>query len=254
MTTHFSDGLAVGTTGYPPQPANPGSLGRSSSFATAGPGLPISPVYVYRLVPAAASATNLNGGTTTYTGTAVSIALTAGAGVTSTTILGGVSVLDIVGALGERSVQVTAAGGNTAAAVTINGYDMYEVPISVTFSSPTSGASATLSPKTFRYVTSASFTGNTTSSISLGVADRIGFPVRVNNPSDVLLTWSGGVVTNNVTGFVAADTTLPVTNGTTNVRGSYTLQSASNGSAVFTAWIFPIDVNTTSGAFGVSQV
>jgi hypothetical protein len=65
MTTHFSDGIAVGTAGYAPNPNNPGLLGRGSSFATAGPGVAASPTVIYRLAALpTASSTNLSAANT----------------------------------------------------------------------------------------------------------------------------------------------------------------------------------------------
>lgn len=254
MATHFQDGLAVGSAGYPPAPSAPGLLGRQTDTRFPHGGVTISPVRVYRLANlAAASTTNLNAGTTTYSGTGVSVPITAGTGVTSTTLFGS-TVYDIVGLVGERAVQVTPGPGNTGASVTITGYDMYEVPLTATFSSTASGGSAAVSNKTFRYVSTISTTGNTTSSLSFGVSDRVGFPVAVANASDFIPSCSGTIQTNTNTGFTAADATNPATALTNNVRGSYTLQTATTGSNVVTIFIFPSDVNTTSGAWGVPQV
>jgi hypothetical protein len=184
------------------------------------------------------------------------VTLVAGTGVTQTTILGGTTVFDIVGQFGERSVRAVAAGGAGGAGantVVLSGFDMYEVPVTCSFAGATSGNTVE-STKTLRYLSSITVTGSATGSgVSFGVGDRIGFPVRVNNASDFMVTNSGVLVTANSTGFVAADATVPATASTTNVRGSYTLQAATNAANVQTFWIFPIDVNTTSGAYGVVQ-
>tara|TARA_R110000868_G_scaffold26805_4_gene102839 strand:- start:1057 stop:1827 length:771 start_codon:yes stop_codon:yes gene_type:complete len=251
--THFSDGIATGNAAYGTAAPAPGLLGRSNATRNPQVGVNSSPVQIYRLaVLATASATNLNAGTTTYSGPAVSIPLSAGTGVTSTTLFGN-TVYDIVGQYGERGVQVTPAPGNTAASVTIVGYDMNEVPVTATFSSTASGGSAADSNKTFRYILSAAVNGNTTSSIQLGVSDVVGFPIRINSQSDFIATMSGTVVTINGTGFTAADATVPATALTNNVRGSYKLQTATNAANVLTMWLYPVDINTTSGAYGVNQ-
>jgi len=256
MSTHFQDGISVGSAGYPPLNPAPGSLGRQSTTAFNGYGAVVSPVVVYRLSAlAAASSTNL-AAATTYSGAAsFPVTIVAGTGVTATTV-NGVSVYDIVGQAGERSVRVVAAGGAGgagASTVTVLGYDMYEVPVTATFAGATSGNTVE-SNKTLRYVTSISVTGSATGSgISFGVGDKIGFPYRVNTASDFIVTNSGTVVTANGTGFVAADTTSAATATSNNVRGSYTLQTATNAANVQTFWIYPSDVNTTNGLFGVPQ-
>jgi hypothetical protein len=256
MSTHFSDGIAVGTAGYPPNPNNPGSIGRGSAFATAGPGVVASPTVIYRLAALpTASSTNLAAATTYSGAAAFPVTLVAGTGVTQTTLFG-TTVYDIVGQFGERSIRAVAAGGAGGAGantVTFAGYDMYEVPVTGSFAGATSGNTVE-SNKTLRYLTSISVTGSATGSgVSFGVGDKIGFPVRVNNASDFMVTNSGVLITANSTGFVAADTTVPATASTNNVRGSYTLQAATNAANVQTFWINPIDVNTTSGAYGVVQ-
>lgn len=256
MSTHFGDGISVGLAGYPPLNAAPGSLGRQNTPLFNGYGAVQAPVVVYRL-SALATASNTNlAAATTYSGAAAfPVTIVAGTGVTAATI-NSVATYDIVGQAGERSVRVVAAGGAGGAGtstVIVTGYDMYEVPVTASFAGAASGLTVE-SSKTFRYVTSITVTGSATGSgISLGVGDKIGFPYRVNNASDFLVTNSGVVITANSTGFVAADTTSAATATSTNVRGSYTLQAATNASNVQTFWIYPADVNTTNGLFGVPQ-
>jgi hypothetical protein len=256
MTTHFSDGIAVGTAGYPPNPNNPGLLGRGTSFATGGPGVAVQPPVVYRLAALpAASSTNLAAATTYSGAAAFPVSIVAGTGVTQTTLFGN-TVYDIVGQAGERSLRAVAAGGAGGAGantVVFTGFDMYEVPVTGSFAGATSGNTVE-SNKTLRYLSSITVTGSATGSgVSFGVGDKIGFPVRVNNASDFMVTMSGTVVTANNTGFVAADATVPATASTNNVRGSYTLQTATNGANVATFWIYVVDTSTTSGAYGVVQ-
>lgn len=256
MSTHFSDGINTGLAGYPPLNPAPGSLGRQNTPLFNGYGVVNAPVVVYRL-SALATASNTNlAAANTYSGTAAfPVTIVAGTGVTAATI-NGVATYDIVGQAGERSVRVVAAGGAGGAGtntVIVTGYDMYEVPVTASFTGATSGNTVE-SSKTLRYVTSMTVTGSATGSgVSFGVGDKIGFPYRVNNASDFLVTVSGVHATANSTGFVAADTTSAATATSNNVRGSYTLQVATNAANVATFWIYPTDVNTTNGLFGVPQ-
>lgn len=119
-----------------------------------------------------------------------------------------------------------------------------------TFTGP-SGIQTVTSPKTMRYVSVASTTGNTVGPVAIGVGDTIGFPYRALYPGQVLMNYDGTVITSSA-GFTAAvTTTATATSG--DVRGKYALQSAANGAKVFVATINLDDPNTTTGLYGVPQ-
>lgn len=237
-------------------------------------GIPMCPILPYEIVPLAlgnatlATAQIANG----------TVSLTAGTGVVqNTTYLpissanatpyagAGVTVYDITGQnatnapkggninyIVERSVTVTGVANTTLANFTIVGYDMYGQYLTCTFAGPV-GANVSESNKTFSYVQSVSADANTTQNVTVGTGDTFGMPWKVSFWDKFLnLSWNEVVAAATTTGFTAADATNPPTAITTNVRGSYKVQStASNGSRrlVFASWLN--DANNITAAYGI---
>lgn len=237
--THF-ESVRVGLAGYPTDSrANPGT-------ASANFGVPTSPIYCYTYVPAALLTNNL-AAAQTVSGSPATFTLTASTGVTTTSI-NGVTYLDLGQ---ERSIRATGAStAVTAVSITLSGLDDYQVPLTNTFTGPVSTAT-TESTKTFRYLQSATATGNSTSSISLGTGDTYGFPLRADTFGQVELTWDNAKITSSA-GFTAASS-VTATATTGPVRGSYTVQSASNGTRRLYVWITPYGMNSVTEAYGVAQ-
>jgi hypothetical protein len=75
------------------------------------------------------------------------------------------------------------------------------------------------------------------------------FPLLVTAFSQVSITWNNTDITAN-TGFVAADVTTPATTSTGSVRGTYAVQSASDGTKRLQVYIRPAPYNVanTNGA------
>lgn len=240
--THFSDGVRVGAL-FPTQPTN-----------TAEPhnrpqnGAPMSPVFVYSVVPLATSVTGLGTGGT-YSGAPLAVSFSAGSGVSATTSINNVTYYDLGCARGVTfSGAVSTVTGCT---ITLSGLDCYLQPLTVTMSGPT-GTALVTTPKTLQYLfPTFTVSGNTTSVITPGVGDRLGFPYRVDAFDYVDITMSNTKITAN-TGFQAASTTT-ATAATGDVRGYYDLQTAANGTRRFTAWIYVADPDTQSGLYGVTQ-
>lgn len=200
-------------------------------------------------VPLAISAGNIvasaivNGGAT----------LAAGTGVTAV-VINGVSYLDITGTdLAERAVSITGtAGGVTAVAFTVVGLDAYLQPVTATFNGPAATATTT-SLKTFRYIRSITSAGTTTAAVTIQTADVFGFPARVNNFDQVLIFWNNALIT-ATTGFVAAVATSPSTAALGNVRGTYAVQNASDGTKRLRFIVQLDNPNNMDQAYGVAQV
>lgn len=238
--TQFSDVSRVG---------NAGGLGDSRvsperTFQGGGvQGVPISPIFVYSVVP--------------VTGTLAALQTVTSANFTLTS-LGGITVTSIQGTnfydLGCARTLVFTGGVSpqTAILMVVSGKDDYLQNVTQTLTGPTStGTAETL--KTFRYVAGVFASGATTSTISIAVGDKLGFPYCVTSVDFVQLSWAGTKVTAN-TGFSGAITTSPSTAALGDVRGVYTVSSASDGLKRYTAFIFVNDPNSVTGAYGVQQV
>lgn len=236
--SHIQDGVRVGSAAYPPVvPAPQSTL----------PGGPMSPIYVYSVVPIASSNITLaasaivNGAFTLQAGGAI-----------TTTSINNVTYYDLGN---ERCIRAVCYGvAGVAVYLTASGLDSYLQSLTTTWSAPTNSTSFTDSPKPIRYVRGVSSIGSTGSGVSLGPSDRFGFPYRVDQFDYVEMKWAGISLTAS-TGFTAASATSPATEFTGPVRGTYLMPTVSaDGSRRFTAWIYLADVDTNSGLYGVTQV
>jgi len=90
---------------------------------------------------------------------------------------------------------------------------------------------------------------------SVNTTDTFGLPIRAARFSETLIYWADALITAN-TGFTGAVTTSPSTNLLGDVRGTYAVQSASDGSKRLTIRVSPGQANlgTNVGMFGVAQV
>lgn len=238
--TNFSDGVELG---------NAGGLGDSRinpirTFSGGGTqGVPITPIAVYSVVPVTGTLA------ASQTVTSANFTLSSAGGITTTTI-GGTLYYDI--GCARTLVFTGAATPQTAIVMVISGKDDYLQNMTQAMTGPTgTGTAETL--KAFRYVAGVFASGNTTSAISIAVGDRLGLPYCVTSVDFVYLSWAGTKVTAN-TGFSGAITTSPSTSALGDVRGVYSVSSASDGAKRFTAWIAINDPETVTNAFGVAQV
>lgn len=239
--------LRVGKAGTPLDTTLRGSLDNNVAGVYEYPpkeGVGIAPFQFFDVVPLVIVANNI---ATSQTPTGA-VTLTAGTGVTSATV-NGTSVLALDCA---RCVTVTGVGGTSAVNFTIVGFDDYQQPMSEVLLGP-AGATTTTTAKAFRYITSITVASTTTAAITIGTSDTIGLPYRADKVEYVNMCYAGARITAS-TGFTGADTTSPATTTTDDVRGTYALQSASDGSKRFTAEIYLKNVDTVTGVWGVKQV
>ncbi len=241
--TQFSDGVNIGAAGTPGDSRAPIEAGSGSSKYQGG--TPVAPIYVYDVVPLAALANNLAASQVVSNS---SFTLAAGTGITQTTINGTVYyALDCARAL-------TASGVSSVTAevlLTATGLDEFLQPMTQTWSGPSGTAAATNTTKAFRYVQSVTTPGNTVSGLTIGTADIFGLPRKAGAFGYVKLDWNSTAITAN-TGFVAAVTATPSAT-TGDVRGTYAVQSASDGTKRLTAWVWTKDANTMDGVYGKTQ-
>lgn len=160
-----------------------------------------------------------------------------------------------------RAVSITAGSSATGGAFTVAGYDVYGYAMSESITSVTN--TTVNGKKAFKVISSVTpgfaDPGGANHGYSVGTTDIFGFAIRCNVWGDALVNMgaNSNLVTAS-TGFVVPDTTSPATTTTGDVRGTYALQTASNGTLVLTMKVFPsltsINTNPTIGLFGVSQI
>lgn len=158
-----------------------------------------------------------------------------------------------------RNVTISSNAGSSANVVTVVGYDIYGVRMTEAISFA-GGAVTTSGKKAFKYIQS--ITPATTDAghlMSAGTGDVYGFNVRNDKFEDVNIFWNAGFITAN-TGWLAGVLTSPATTTTGDVRGTYAVQSASDGAkrlAVFISLPLFNLVNATPANFeslyGVAQ-
>lgn len=178
----------------------------------------------------------------TPTGTTLTITNALGANVTNTQIgtsdLTGIAVWPwaISGAIAltdpyqtlARAVSITGNAGSTAQNFTVVGYDIWGNPQTevIAFAG---GAATTNGKKGFKAivsVTPASTDGG--HSLSVGTTDIFSFTMRADFWEYMNIYYNGAFITAS-TGWLAADTTNPATTTTGDTRGTYAVQSASDG-------------------------
>ena len=153
-----------------------------------------------------------------------------------------------------RAVSVTGVASGSGGTVTIKGLDAYGYPQTQTITLA-AGANTVNTTKTFKVITSVTPNFTDTHTLSVGTADIFGFGILASFFGDVTITWNNTQITGS-TGFVAADTTSPATATTRDVRGTYAVQSASDGTKRLMMKVTPslmaILANPTTGLFGVT--
>lgn len=219
--THFSDGVRAGRNF-----ANNGTASQ--------PGVFMSPINVYDVVPVALDADGICAQQTL-----------AGAGnalLNGALASGGTVTLDV-----PRNVVVDAAGAATAV-LTITGTDVYGIPMSEAIT--LNGTTAVAGKKAFKTITRVAASAAATD-FFVGTGDVFGLPFRADSRNYCLTAWDGAFVTTGT--FVAAVTTSPATTTTGDVRGTFAVPDAADGSKRLTVWMFIEDDDTQTGLYGVTQ-
>jgi len=156
-----------------------------------------------------------------------------------------------------RAVSVTPTSGTPTASITftVAGYDIYGYPMTEVISLTTGSTQSTAvnGKKAFKYIASVTPSVTDTVTYSVGTTDIIGLPIVANNFGELVINYPATVVT-ATTGFTAAVGTY-ATSTTGDVRGTYALQTASNGSRRLMITQSPQTYNIAApaGVFGVTQ-
>lgn len=213
------------------------------------------PVLVVDQVPSTAATANLAALANVTSGTAMTLVAATGAGITvSTTALtlpaSGVTTpvgtRFIDGAPGvitfspnpsivtydprtmlSRCLSITGVASGTGGAFLCRGADSFGFPVTEQI---TVGAGAVTAngQKGFKALYSVTPLFTDAHTYSVGTADIFEFPMQVLSFAAVGVTWNNGYIVAN-TGLVTASVTTPATATSGSVRGTYAVQSASDG-------------------------
>lgn len=151
-----------------------------------------------------------------------------------------------------RNVRITSGGNDSGITFTVAGYDVYGYAMTETITGANAGVAA--GAKTFKFITGVTHTGTVAGTVTIGTGDVYGFPIRADTLGYIDVVWNAALIT-ATTGFTAAVTTSPATATTGDVRGTYAVQSASDGTKRLQVFITPSVANLGSitGLFGVTQ-
>ncbi len=151
-----------------------------------------------------------------------------------------------------RAVQVTGVSGGAGGAFLVSGYDVYGYPMTETITAA-AGVATNNGKKAFKFIASVVPQFTDAHNYSVGTTDIFGLPMRADTWDQALVWFNSALITAS-TGFVAADTTSPATATTGDPRGTYALQSASDGTKRLAIAVGPpqVPIATAAGLYGVT--
>lgn len=178
--------------------------------AVYGNGSPVSPVFVYDIVPQASCINNIFNPTGAISG-AGTLSLSAGTGNTSITYK---NILNVIALDSARCLLVSGQTGNTGTTLTVQGWDYWGAAMTEEIVLP-AGINTVRGNKAFAYIQTISASAGTTGIVTIGVSDYFGLPYLAQNQNYLRPFWNGydDLGTPSVTRGVA---TLPG-GGTNNV-------------------------------------
>jgi len=156
-------------------------------------------------------------------------------------------------ALVSRTVSVTGSASATGGNITIAGYDIYGMPMSEVIAAPAS-ATVVAGKKAFKYIASVTPAFTDAHNYSIDTLDVFGLPLRSDFFGDLAVNYNATGITAS-TGYLAAVTTSPATTTTGDVRGTYAVQSAADGSKrlMIRQFVLAANMGSNAGLFGVTQ-
>ena len=243
-------------------------------------------IVIANYVPSAIATANIAALANVASGTAMTLVASTGAGITvlsssapaffmptglslaAGVVIDGLPSLHVFGSGGNfqtgfynrgtcvgRAVSITGVSGGAGGAFLVKGYDIYGYSMSQTVT-VAAGANTVNSTKAFKAITSVTPQFTDAHNYSVGTADIFGFGILATYFGDISVNWNNSWVTAS-TGFTTADTTAPATAATGDVRGTYAVQSASDGTKRLVITITPtlgsLVTNPTTGLFGQPQ-
>lgn len=164
---------------------------------------------------------------------------------------GGVSMYD-PRTMSARTILFTSAGDDHLATVAVVGVDMYGYTIheTVTLTNATTVATKKCYKAVISFTPAGTLSG---SNLSAGTADTYEFGLAAYEFQFVQIYWNATLISAS-TGYTAPVTTSPATATTGDVRGTYGVQSASDGTKKLQIFVRPQAWNLSStGLFGPVQ-
>lgn len=157
----------------------------------------------------------------------------------------------------SRNIRIVCNGADQTGTFVVRGYDLYGQPMSETIAGVAATPATTVAVagiKAFKYISSVTPAGTVNSTgVTVGTGDVIGLPLRADRFPE-LSVYLGNTAIAASTGFTAAVTsTATATSG--DVRGTYGLQTSSNGVLRLSVYQSPQAANCSSvtGLLGVTQ-
>lgn len=164
---------------------------------------------------------------------------------------GGVSVYDPRTMI-ARTLRLTSVGDDHLATMALVGIDMYGQTFHETVTLSNATIAATV--KCYKALISATPAGTLSgSNVSIGTGDIYEFGLASYEFQFTQIYWNATLISAS-TGYTAAVTTSPATATTGDVRGTYAVQSASDGTKKLQVFVRPSPwLVTAVGLFGVVQ-
>lgn len=206
------------------------------SYRAGAPGVPTAAFAVYDVVPVALDADGI-------------AAAQAVAGAGNLTINGALASSGSVTLDVPRAVQILSTGaGDTTQTATFTGTDVYNQPMTETLTF--NGTTAVSGAKAFKTVTRVAISAALAGNASAGSTDILGLPYYTASRNYVITAYDGAQVT---TGTYVAGVTTTATATTGDVRGTYLVPSATDGSKRLTVYMYATNPDTVAGLYGVTQ-
>jgi hypothetical protein len=153
----------------------------------------------------------------------------------------------------SRNVRITSAGADAGGTFTVKGFDFYGFPVTEIITG--AGVGVASGKKAFKYIQSITpSAGLSGANVQAGNGDVFGLMLRAETMPYVEL-YAAGLLVTAATGFTGAVTTDPSTPLLGDVRGTYAVQTPSDGIRRLQFFWTPDPAALfTNGLFGVPQV
>lgn len=153
-----------------------------------------------------------------------------------------------------RNIRITTSADDTGGFYNVSGFDIYGYPMTERITGVNTGIAS--GKKAFKYILSVTPSGVLNSlAATVGTGDVFGLPLRADDFGQTNIFWNSALITAS-TGFLAA-VTATATNITGDVRGTYAVQTASDGTKtlqiVSRPSVINLAANVTTAMFGVAQ-